>query len=305
MAIVRCKTDLIGYVAAMGWHDSSARSRELGEEFRKRRKAAGIGGSELANRLGWSPSKVSRIESGQIGISELDAAVYLAVCGVLQDDLAQLLALVRSSDDRTWMQGRGTRLPDELRTLVYHEATATSIASYEPMLVPGLLQTAAYAQAVFEFAGIVARERIGNALRARIDRQAVVRRPDPPDCVFYLREVGLRSKVGSNRIMHEQMLQLVFLTSRPQHQIRVLPDGRGPHEVWGGMFMLMDFAEHAPVIYLEMLSSSIFLEKPADITIYRDVLARLDREALDAGESRQLLARLASDFDKPEDGPDA
>jgi transcriptional regulator with XRE-family HTH domain len=288
----------------MTWHDSSARSRELGEELRKRRQHVGLTGSELAHQLGWSPSKVSRIESGVIGVSEVDAAIYLTFCGVLKEELGELLDLARQDDTTTWVQEHGGRLPDELRTLVYHETTAASIASYEPMLVPGLLQTEDYARAVFEFAEVVPKNRIGDALQVRLDRQAVLRKPDPPDCLFYLREAGLRSKVGSNRIMHEQLLHLVFLISRPQHQIRLVPADAGPHEAWGGMFMVMGFATHAPVVYVEILTNSVFLEKPSDVQIYHDVLKRLDRAALDAGQSRQLLAQLASEFDKPEDGPD-
>jgi transcriptional regulator with XRE-family HTH domain len=289
----------------MASHDSSARSREIGEELRKKRLNLGLTGAELAHRLGWSGSKVSRMESGQIGVSEVDAAIFLTYCGVLKEEAEELLKLTRQGNTTTWLQEGGSRLPDQLRTLVYHETTAAAIASFEPMLVPGLLQTEDYARAVFDFANIVSKDRISDALQARLDRQAVLHKPDPPECVFYLREAGLRSKVGSNRIMHEQLLQLVFLTSRPQYQIRLLSAHAGPHEVWGGMFMLMGFATHGPVVYVETLTKSVFLEKPADVASYQQVLKRLDQAALDAGQSRQRLAHLASEFDKPEDGPDA
>lgn len=289
----------------MGFHDSSARSREVGEELRKRRKNAGLTGTELARRLGWSLSKVSRIESGLIGVSEVDAAIYLVACGVLQEELDELLALVRENDTRTWLQERGTRLPDELRTLVYHEATAATIASYEPMLVPGLLQTEAYAMALFEFADLLPRDRMPLALEVRMSRQAVLRRPNPPRCHFYLHEYGLRSKVGSNKIMHDQLLQLVFLTSRPQYEIRVLREDSGPHGAWGAMFMLLGYTQHGPVVFMDGMTTSLFLEKPADITIYQKMLKRLDRAALDTEQSRQWLARLATHYDKPEDGSDA
>lgn len=286
----------------MVWHESSARSRELGGEFRKRRTAAGLGGTELANKLGWSASKVSRIESGQIHVSELDAAVYLAVCGVLQDELASLLDMVRSSNERTWVQERGMRLPDEITTLVFHEATAISIASYEPMLIPGLLQTTEYAQAVYDFAGFGRKDEIAAALEIRLERQQMLRRVNPPDCSFFIHEVALRTIAGDRKIMRDQLLQLVFLTSRPQYQIRVVPANIGPHGVWGGMFTLMGFAQHAPMVFVECVTTSMFLEKPADIADYQEVLARLDQVALDAGQSRQLFAGLANDYDKPEGG---
>lgn len=267
--------------------------------------AAGISGIDMADRLGWSPSKVSRIESGQIGVSEVDAAVYLAICGVLQDELAELLSLARMGDDRTWLQDRGTRLPDELRTLVFHEATAATIASYEPLLVPGLLQTREYAEALFRFGAFIRPDQIGMAVDARMARQEVLRRPNPPQCLFYLNEAGLRSKVGTNRIMHEQMMQLVFLTSRPQYEIRVATAESGPHGAWGAMFMLMGFGHHAPVVFVEGPTTGLFLEKSGDVAAYRAILNQLDRVALDARQSTDWLAQLASDFDRPEDGPDA
>lgn len=292
----------VGYVAEMGTHDSSARSREVGAELRKRREKARLTGTELGARLGWSVSKVSRMEAGLVGVSEVDAAIYLTYCGVHKEELDEVLDLVRAPDTDTWLQNHGTRLPDELKTLIYHETTASSISYYHPLNVPGLLQTEEYAQAVFEAAGRVAKDRIPIALQARMTRQEVLRRANPPDCVFYLHQNGLRSKVGSNRIMSTQLLQLVFLMSRPQYQIRVVPEGAEPHDV--GPFMLMGYKSHGPVVYVQSLTTSMFLEKREHIQAYKDVLHRLDHAALDTGESRTWLAQLASSFDHPEDRKD-
>jgi transcriptional regulator with XRE-family HTH domain len=286
----------------MGWHESSARSRELGVELRKRRERAGLTGAELAARLGWSGSKVSRMESGTVAVSEVDAAIYLTYCDVHKKELDDVLNLVRAPDTASWLQEHGTRMPDELRTLIYHETTAISIAYYHPLNVPGLLQTEAYARSVFDIAGRVPKDRIAMAVQARMARQDVLKRGNPPDCVFYLHQNGLRSKVGSNQIMHEQMLQLVFLTSRPQHQIRVVPAGAEPHNV--GSFMLMGYETHGPMVYVEALTTSLYLEKPDHIAAHKEILDRLDQTALDTGESRELLARLASNFDRPEDEAD-
>jgi transcriptional regulator with XRE-family HTH domain len=286
----------------MPWHDSSARSRELGVELRKKREQAGLKGQELAAQLGWSASKVSRMESGTVAVSEVDAAIYLTYCGVHKDNLDEVLVLVRAPNTNMWLQERGKRLPEDLRTLIYHETTARRLFNYETGIVPGLLQTADYATAVFELAGVLPRERVPDAVEARMDRQSVLRRPNPPECVFYLHEHGLRSKIGSNQIMHEQLLQLVFLTARPQHQIRVVPAGAEPRSL--GSFMLMGYESHGAVVYLGALTTSLFLEKPDHIEAYEGMLDRLDRAALDTGQSREWLARLASDFDQPEDGTD-
>lgn len=141
------------------------------------------------------------------------------------------------------------------------------------------------------------------AVDARMDRQGVLRRQNPPACVFYLHEAGLRSKVGSNGIMHDQMLWLVFLTSRPQHQIRVVPATAGPRAAFGP-FVLMEYSTHNPLVYLEFLEQSLFLEKPDHIAAYKEILNRLDRAALGLEESRQWLGRLAGHFDQPEGSTD-
>jgi transcriptional regulator with XRE-family HTH domain len=273
-------------------------------ELRKRRERAGLTGAELAARLGWSGSKVSRMESGTVAVSEVDAAIYLTYCDVRKKELDDVLNLVRAPDTNTWLQEHGTRMPDELRTLIYHETAATSMAYYQPLNVPGLLQTEDYARAVFEFANVLPQGKMAMAVQTRLERQSVLTRPNPPDCIFYLYETGLRSKVGSNQIMHEQLLHLVFLTSRPQHQIRVLPAAFGQLSALAGAFVLMDFRGHGPVVYVQGLTTSLFLEKPEHIAAHREILNRLDRAALDTGQSREWLARLASHFDQPEDGRD-
>jgi transcriptional regulator with XRE-family HTH domain len=289
----------------MTWHGSSARGRELGVELRRRREEANLLAYDLAHQLGWSASKVSRMENGARGVSEVDAAIYLTFCGVRKEELEELLDLARWDENETWLQEHGERLPDELRTLVYHETTATTMASYEPMLIPGLLQTTDYARAVFEFAEIVPPARIPTAVQVRMERHSVLRKPDPPQCLFYLHENALRSEVGNAQIMHEQLLQLVFLTARPEIDIRVVPASAGPHGVWFGPFVLMGYQNHGPVIYVETMTTSLFLEKPRDLTTYKGVLSRLDQAAFGAGQSREWLASLASNFDKPRGGPDA
>lgn len=260
----------------------------------------GLTGAQLAQKLGWSGSKVSRIESGLIGVSEVDAAIYLTYCGVLREELDEVLDLVRQDSTPTWLQERGERLPDELRTLVYHENTAVWMATNEPLVVPGLLQTADYARALFEFSRIVPSDRMAMAVQARMDRQAVLRKTDAPDCVFFLHEYGLRSKVGSNRIMHEQLLQLVFVTTRAQYGVRVVPADAGPAGAWSSSFVLMGFHNHGPVAFVEGVSTGLFMEKPEHIAAFQGVLERLDQAALDTEQSRRWLADLATQFDTPE-----
>jgi transcriptional regulator with XRE-family HTH domain len=288
----------------MAERDSTARGRELGAELRRRRKAAGWQVGEVAHKAGWSLAKVSRLENGTRGQSEVDVAIYLTLLGVHREELNELLDLAREPDDGYQVRQHGERLPDELRTLVFHETNADSIHSYEPLIIPGLLQTERYARAAFRWAGLVPVDGIESRVRARMDRQGVLRRRDPPVVCFFIHENALRSSVGGPRVMNEQLLQLVFLTSLPHCLIRVVPADAGPQGGLGGQFRVMRYAAHGPVVYLENQTTSLFLEGHADVDTYRRILARLAEIALDEGQSREFLAHLANEQDRPEEGHD-
>lgn len=236
------------------------------------------------------------MESGSRGVSEVDAAIYLTFCGVRKEELEELLNLARAGDDDTWLQEHGDG-EHSLHTLIFHETTAATLASYEPMYVPGLLQTPAYARALFEFTQVIRPDRVALAVQARMDRQAVLRKLNPPMCEFFVHENALRQVLGSDRTMNEQLLHLVFVASRPQCQVRVVPRDSGPHGVWGN-FMLMGYEHHRPVTFVETLTTSLFLEKPADVAAYRTALGRLEAAALDNERSRAWLASMASEFER-------
>jgi transcriptional regulator with XRE-family HTH domain len=285
-------------------HDSTTRSRELGDELRRVRVKAGYNGTRLARQLGWSPSRVSRLESGKRGASEVDVATFLAYCRATGMTRDRLLDMPREAYDRTWLQSHGGGLPDELRTLVLHEATATTISIYEPLTIPGLLQTEDYARVLFHWAKQVPENGIEMCVRARMDRQSLLQRREPPTVNFFIHEQALLSPAGDARIMNEQLLHLALVSGRPQCKIRVVPASAGPHGALGGPFRLMEYAEHGPVAYVENHTSSVFLESKDHVIGYQVILNRLAEVALDGGQSRELLVRLANDYDQPEEGND-
>jgi Domain of unknown function (DUF5753) len=202
------------------------------------------------------------------------------------------------------LKSHGEKLPDELRTLIFHETTAAAIDSYELIVVPGLLQTEDYTRALLLENGMYAGDSIELRVRARMDRQSLLRGFEPPQCLFFLHENGLRVPIGGNQIMHEQLLQLVFLSSRPQCGIRVVPVSAGGRGLAQAPFRLMGFVQNDPVVYMEQDVASLFLDRKEHVNHYQRVLNRLDHVALDEGESRRLLADMASEFDRPEEGHD-
>jgi len=128
-----------GRLTLSGMNDrhTTTRSRQLGTELKRVRERAGFSARDLARALGWSDSKVARMENGQRGASEIAVATYLAYFHVVGPEMDRLIAMCREIWAKDWLQPHGELVPEELRTLVTHETTATLINEYEPMVVPG------------------------------------------------------------------------------------------------------------------------------------------------------------------------
>ena len=277
----------------MGERIGAARARELGDELRQYRDALGISSEILAKRLGWSTSKVSRIEHGITAMSEIDVVRYAAHCGLAHDHIDALLDMCREPGPP------GYWLSDRLSTLIFHETTATSSVDYSPLAVPGLLQTEEYATQIIGAAGLepaFTRYWVG----MRMERQLALH---SREFAFYIHEFALRLPVGNNRVMNEQLLKLVLLAEQPQLTVQVVPAALGARSVFGGEFVLFRNDAHRPLVCLSPVG--LFLEDRKQVAAYQEKATRLSEVALSRGESREWLAALASEFDRPEDSPDA
>ncbi|HET9258012.1 MAG TPA: DUF5753 domain-containing protein [Pseudonocardiaceae bacterium] len=214
----------------------------------------------------------------------------------------RLLALCREQDTPGWLQQHGSRLPRQLRTLIDHEDRAVAISDFQPMLVPGLLQTAEYAHALIRETVNVPPSEVDDRVATRLARQSLFARERPARFSYYLHELALRLPVGGPVVMREQLQHLLRMSERPYLSLRVVPAARGGHAGIAGAFMLMEFAEFKPVAYLDSETACLFLERSEEIAAYRRILAALARTALGEGESRELIAALATELDA--DGED-
>jgi transcriptional regulator with XRE-family HTH domain len=276
-------------------------ARELGYEMRIWRQRAGLSATEVSRYLGWSLSKTSRAELGMYRISEVELVHYLAACKVPHEQVWDL-RMLKQEEERNlgyWVRAIKTgQVSDRLRSLVYHESTAIRSISYEPEVIPGLLQTEDYASALIRAAEVSAEE-FAAALKARMDRQAILQRRETAEFTFYIHENALRLPVGDQQIMHEQLLHLVFSTTRQRLGIRVVPVSAGARLARTGDFRLFEYAkEHRPVIYLDGRVGALFLDEDSFVASYRELVTKLDAIALDEGQSREFLASLASDHDR-------
>ncbi len=278
----------------MPHREPTIRSRELGDGLRQAMEQAGLTGKQAAQMLSWSPSFVSLLLSGKRGASEVDIAAFLGVCRAKGPERDRLLALCREQDNPGWFQQHGSRLPKQLVTLIDHENKAVAISVFEATLVPGLLQTGEYARAVISRIANVPPGEVDDRVAARLARQSLFSRDRPARFAFYLHESVLRTPVGGPAVMAEQLRHLQRMSERSYLTVRVVPVALGAHAAMAGAFWLMEFAEFKPVAYLESETSSVFLEKPEEIRAYRNILGALADTALGEGQSRELIAALAT-----------
>jgi transcriptional regulator with XRE-family HTH domain len=285
--------------------EPTVRARELGDALREAMRGAGLTASQIARRMEWSQSRVSRLLSGKRGGTEYDVLAFLTLCGVVGKERDRLMALCREQYRQSWLQQHGARLPKQLRTLIGHEDKATKISQFESTLVPGLLQTPQYARALLVEAGTVPEEEIGERVDARMGRHALFGRPHPPMLTFFIHEFVLRLPVGGREVMSDQLHHLLRMSVRSYLRLRVVPASRGAHAAIQGSFRLMEFPDIKPVAYLETETSSVFLELPEEISAYRTILARLEDTALDEGQSKEFIANMAIELYADREDQDA
>lgn len=239
---------------------------------------------------------VSRVESGKRTTTKIEIANYTAVCGVVGAEQQEFLDLVVEPDDYR-IKAHPGQIPDELRTLIFHESTAETIESFQPVFIPGILQTEDYARALFYDLGFDDPMVVENGIRNRLARRIVLTRNDPAQCTFLVHEHALRGMVGSSKIMNDQMLHLVFASGRPQCSIRVIPASLGARGNTLSSFQIFGYAEDSPVVYLEQETTSTFLESRADLATYRRTAQRLANVALSDAQSREFFTRMASEYE--------
>lgn len=274
--------------------EPTIRSRELGDGLRRAMKRAGFNASQLARQLDWSPSRVSRLLSGKRGGSGYDVSAFLAVCGVKGAERERLLALSLDQHRRGWFQQHGARLPKQLRTLIDHENKAAVLGEFQFNLVPGLLQTGDYVRALLAEAGRVPTDEIGDRVAAKLGRHSLFSKPDAPRFTFYIHEFALRLPVGGPTVVSDQLHHLLRMSVRPNVTLRVVPAAIGAHAGTAGSFILLEFDEIEPLVYLDSETSCLFLELPVEIDAYRSILAALDVTALPEGQSREFISDLAA-----------
>ncbi|MGW2197723.1 helix-turn-helix domain-containing protein, partial [Streptosporangium sp. NPDC001682] len=277
-------------------YSPTVRRRRLSNALRQFREAAGLDSKEAARKLGWQPSKVTRIERDEWRRPTInDVMDLLDIYGVTDEAKRQaMISLARESRRRGWWE---EEFKDILGgALVGLEWEATEIQTFEAMLIPGLLQTADYATAIFKGGQVMKTCDTERLTEARLARQRILDREDRPTFWAVIDEAALRKQVGGIAVMRDQLHQLCRMAERRNVGIQVLQDAVGAHTSMTGGFTILDYqaSEDPSIIYVEVgAAGDLFLEKPEDVAHYRKSYGYLRASALSADASVTYIENLA------------
>jgi hypothetical protein len=273
----------------------------LGAHLRRLREAQGVTREDAGWEIRSSESKISRMELGRVGFKERDVADLLSLYGVDDaEERARLLGLAREANTPGWWHRFGDVLPGWFQSYLGLEAAAAIIRTYEVQFVPGLLQTPDYARAVINLGHEHARsEELDRRVGLRIARQQVLNRDNPPIFWAVVDEAVLRRPIGGLKVMREQLEALIEATRHPNVTLQVIPFSAGGHAAAGGAFTILRFPEEdlSNVIYVEQLTSAIYLDKPDDVDSYTAAMERLCLSALAPEKTPGLLEHILRDLD--------
>jgi transcriptional regulator with XRE-family HTH domain len=276
----------------------TVRHRRLAYELRRLRGRSDMTGDQVAEQLGWSPSKVSRLEHGRTGYKLRDVASLLDLYGVRGGQRDELLALTKDTTRKSWLESESANLPSRFAAYVSMETEAEAIWDWEPLIAPGLLQTEDYARSIFEaWQSVVTMSpaEIERRVEIRLARQQLLVRDPPPTLTAVLDESVLTRQIGDAAVMCGQLAHLLECSRRPPIEVRVLPLS-AYHPVLTGSFSYMQFIGTEDVTFgdmvaIENLASNHYIEDEDETYQYRLAFERLLAESLDQRHSRELIEK--------------
>jgi transcriptional regulator with XRE-family HTH domain len=269
----------------------------LGAQLRRLRETAGISAEEAGYEIRASRSKISRMETGRVGLKVRDVEDLLTLYGVTgEQQRAKVVALARQSRAPQWWAKYNDILPDWFETYLGLESAATSIRSFEMQFVPGLFQTEDYARAVTRLGHQTALvDEIERRVGLRRKRQELLARAQPPRIWAVMDEAVLRRPVGGSAVMRAQLSHLVEAARMPTVTLQAVPFARGGHAGASGSFSILRFEERdlPDVVYIEQLTSAVYLDQRPDIEHYLEVADQLSGEALTPAATVRFIEQVA------------
>jgi transcriptional regulator with XRE-family HTH domain len=280
-------------------HSPTVRRRRLALELRRLREAARLTCEEVADHLECSASKISRVETGRVSVSPRDVRDMLELYGVPVAQRERLVQLARDSRQKGWWHAFSDTMQPQFATYVGLESAASEIRIYEVSLIPELLQTEDYARVVIR-SGMMSSpsEDVERQVQLRMARQPAITRADPPKVWAVLDEAALRRQVGGPGLMRLQLEHLLAQAALPNVAVQVIPFGGGAHPAMGRPFIILVFPERVDtdVVYLEDLTSALYLEDMAEVDRYNVFFNHLRATALSFDDSSALIASVLKEM---------
>ena len=298
MGAVEQEDELAGGLAMSARADATVVRMLLGHQLRRLREAAGVTAERAAEEIRASRAKISRMENGRVGFKARDIADLLTLYGVTSEQTrGQLLELARRANTPGWWSAHSGILPGWFEAYLGLEAAASVIRTFELQFVHGLFQTEDYARAVTMLGHQAAPAwQIDSRVSLRMKRQDLLTAADPPRVWSVMDETALRRPVGGRQVMRAQLHRLLEAAALPQVSLQVVPFGHGGHAAAGGSFTILRFAEPAlpDVVYIEHLTSALYLEARADVNHYLQVMDHLSAEALTPTATTRFIKTIIS-----------
>ncbi|MER7148605.1 helix-turn-helix domain-containing protein [Streptomyces xanthochromogenes] len=276
----------------------TVRRRRLGQELRRLRELKGMTAEEVAERLLVSQSKISRLENGCRSISQRDVR---DLCGVYEVEdhriVDSLMQMAKDSRQQGWWHAFG-----DIPYSVYIglETDAASLRVYDPQVVPGLLQTRQYAESLI--AGALpetAPTDVEKRVNVRLRRQERVKATENPLRLWVvIDEAALRRRVGDKQLMIDQLEFLIDQSQLPHVTVQVLPFSMGAHPGINGQYAILEFpdASDSSVVYIEGVTSDLYLEKANDVQKYSVMYEHLRAQALNVDQTREFITKVAKEY---------
>ncbi|MEU9889756.1 helix-turn-helix transcriptional regulator [Sphaerisporangium sp. NPDC051011] len=278
----------------------TVKRRRLSAALRQLRVECGLTAAEAAKQLDWDPSKITRMERDEWKRpAPHDIRGLLDLYGVTDERRREaLLTLARESRQRGWWADYQdvfrSSLPD-------FEAGASMIRSYEALLIPGLLQTAEYTAAVLRGGQVLGEAVIERRVQARLARQQIISREDPPELVIVIDEAALHRMTGGAGVMRAQLEHVIDMATRPNITVQVLPLSVGSHPAMtGGAFLILDFPspDDPSLVYMETATDDLWLETPEELRRYTLIFSQVQGLALSPDESVHHMAALVDRLER-------
>jgi transcriptional regulator with XRE-family HTH domain len=275
------------------------RRRRLGAALRRLREGSGMSLEAVAKELGWSTSKVSRIELAKIAVTPADVRALLGVLDAVSDEVETLVSLAGEDRQPGWWRQYAEVLPSWFEGYLSLESEAVRLLAYESEVVPGLLQTEEYAAEILRHSPFTPLpDEAARAAELRRARQVRLVGPDPIHLDVVINEGALRRTVGGPEVMIGQLTRVIEATEFPNVALRVLPFEAGAHPGVDGSFTVLEFSDPSEprIVYLDRMTDSEYLDGLRDVAAYRHAHERLRTSALSPSDSHEIISALLKEL---------